>query len=95
MIANQLIGTGYGAWTSGFNKDKFFAGLYKIGTLAVGFGVLAISAHFAGNYVEGLEYISGLLLEPIAMYFTKLTRNLKDMIVGSSSESAIAKKGDK
>ena len=30
MAANQIIGTGYGSWKSGFDSDLFFKGVKKL-----------------------------------------------------------------
>lgn len=39
-----------------------------------------MAAHFAGNYVGEIEYISGLLIDPIIRYFAKLIDNLKTLV---------------
>lgn len=86
MAVNQLMGTGYGVWKDGFDKVKFFNGLHKIVLLAVGYGTVAMAAHFAGNYIGDAEYISGLLIDPIVRYFAKLIGNLK-VLVSDSKEA--------
>lgn len=81
MLANQLMGTTYGTWKKGFNKAVFCSGCYKLGILCLGYGTVAVTARYAGEYIPGAEYISGLLLEPIARYFTKLVETLRNMVM--------------
>ena len=50
MAANQIIGTGYGSWKSGFDKGLFFKGVKKIFLLFVGYGAIAQAVHFAADY---------------------------------------------
>ena len=85
MAANQIIGTGYGSWKSGFDKglfDKglFFRGVEKVFLLLIGYGAIALAVHFAADYVPKAEYLSGILLEPIARYFTKVCESLKQLL---------------
>lgn len=80
LAVNQVMGAGYGAWTEGFQKDKFLAGLYKLLILCLGYGTLALSSHVAGAYIEEAQYISGLLIEPVCRYFAKLTGTLRNMV---------------
>ena len=85
MTVNQLLGTGYGSWKSGFDKNLFVRGLKKIGLLLLGYGALAFATHFAGAYVPSVEYLSGILLEPIARYFTKICDSLRNLLNESTS----------
>lgn len=80
MAVNQLLGTGYGSWKSGFDKALFVRGLKKVGLLLLGYGALAFATHFAGSYVPSVEYLSGILLEPIARYFTKICDSLRNLL---------------
>lgn len=80
MAANQIIGTGYGSWKSGFSSDLFFKGVKKIFLLFVGYGAIALAAHFAADAIPKAEYLSGILLEPIAKYFTKVCDSLKQLL---------------
>jgi len=80
MAVNQALGTGYGSWKDGFNKPLFWRGLKKIGLLLLGYGALAFATHFAGAYVPTAEYLSGILLEPIARYFTKICDALRNLL---------------
>ena len=80
MAANQIIGTGYGSWKSGFNEDLFRRGVKKIFLLFIGYGAIALAVHFAADYVPKAEYLSGILLEPIAKYFTKVCDSLKQLL---------------
>ena len=80
MAANQIIGTGYGSWKSGFNSDLFFKGIKKIALLFIGYGAIALAAHFAADAIPKAEYLSGILLEPIAKYFTKVCDSLKRLL---------------
>ena len=84
MTANQIIGTGYGSWKSGFDSDLFFRDIKKIFLLLVGYGTIALAVHFAADYIPKVEYLSGILLEPIAKYFTKVCDSLKRMLDESS-----------
>lgn len=49
MVANQILGTGYGSWKSGFNSDLFFKGIKKICLIFIGYGAIALTAHFAAD----------------------------------------------
>ncbi len=80
MLANQVIGTGYGSWKSGYNKDLFWRGVKKITLLFVGYGAIALAVHFAADYIPKVEYLNGILLEPIAKYFTKVCDSLKQLL---------------
>lgn len=80
MAANQIIGTGYGSWKSGFSSELFFKGVKKVLLLLVGYGAIALAAHFAADVIPKAEYLSGILLEPIAKYFTKVCDSLKQLL---------------
>ncbi|EOS64972.1 hypothetical protein [Oscillibacter sp. 1-3] len=80
MTANQIIGTGYGSWKSGFDRGLFFRGVKKILLLFVGYGAIALAARFVADYMPKAEYLSGILLEPIAKYFTKVCDSLKQLL---------------
>lgn len=80
MTANQIIGTGYGSWKSGFDSDLFFKGVKKIFLLFVGYGAIALAVRFAADVIPKAEYLSGILLEPIAKYFTKVCDSLKQLL---------------
>lgn len=86
MFANQIIGTAYGSWKEGFNKELFFKGVWKIVCLALGYGALAVACRFASGYVPEVEYISGILVEPIAKYFSKICETLRKLLNDSVSE---------
>lgn len=90
MAANQIIGTGYGSWKSGFNSDLFFKGFKKIFLLFVGYGAIALAAHFAADALPKAEYLSGILLEPIAKYFTKVCDSLKQLLNESTKTEFLA-----
>ncbi|MBQ9940001.1 MAG: hypothetical protein IJO74_00465 [Clostridia bacterium] len=91
MLTNQIIGTSYGSWKNGFSKELLGKGLLKIFYLAIGYGALAFAAHFASEYVPAAEYISGILIEPIAKYFSKICESLRRLL--SDSVSDIIKSG--
>lgn len=80
MLANQIIGTGYGSWKEGFSKELFWKGVKKIILLFVGYGAIALAVHFAAGYVPKIEYLNGILLEPIAKYFAKVCDALKQLL---------------
>ena len=80
MVANQLIGTGYGSWKEGFSRALFWKGVKKIVLLFVGYGAIALAVHFAADYIPKIEYLNGILLEPIAKYFTKVCDALKQLL---------------
>lgn len=71
MIVNQVIGTSYGSWKEGFKKELLLSGLWKIASLALGYGALAFAAHYASQYVPSAEYLSGILVESIANIFLR------------------------
>ena len=80
MAVNQAVGTGYGSWKNGFDWGLFWSGVKKILLLCLGYGALAFAAHFAGDYVPKAEYLSGILVEPIARYFTKICDSLRSLL---------------
>lgn len=80
MIANQLVGTSYGAIVEGFKAEKLKVGLWKTFTTFLGYAVIVIAANYTDNYIPGSEYLSGILLEPIAGYFSKIIEKLKVLI---------------
>lgn len=80
MAANQLIGTGYGSWKSGFNRDLFWRGVKKVFFLLVGYGAIALTAHLAADVIPTAEYLSGILFQPIARYFTKICDTLIQLL---------------
>ncbi len=90
MGANQVIGTGYGWWKSGFNGQLFLKGIYKIAVLAIGYGAIAFAAKYASAVIPQMEYLSGILLEPIARYFIKVCDSLKNFLNKSTKEVVIA-----
>lgn len=90
MVANQAIGTGYGSWKSGFNSDLFFKGVKKIVLLFIGYGTIALAVHFAADYIPKAEYLNGILLEPIAKYFTKVCDSLKQLLNESTRTEFLA-----
>lgn len=80
MAVNQLLGAGYGTWKSGFDRAYFWSGVKKVGLILLGYSALAFAVHYAGNYVPNMEYLSGILVEPIAKYFTKICESLRSLI---------------
>lgn len=91
MGVNQIIGTTYGSWKAGFKKELLYTGLLKIFYLAIGYGALAFAAHFASQYVPAAEYLSGILIEPIAKYFSKICESLRKLLADSVTETAVQK----
>lgn len=92
MLANQLIGTAYGSWKEGFNGGLLWAGILKIVYLGIGYGALAFAAHYASQYIPPAEYLSGILIEPIAKYFSKICDSLRHLLDDSVSETLTQKK---
>ena len=86
MVVNQVVGTSYGSWKSGFQKDLLWKGIWKIACLALGYGALAIAAKYASNYVPSAEYLIGSLIEPIAKYFSKICESLRRLLDDSVTE---------
>ncbi len=80
MLANQIVGTSYGSFKEGFKKEKLGYGLWKLFTAAIGYAAIAFAAHFANEYIKGIEYLSGILLDPIARYFLDVVDKLKTLI---------------
>ncbi|MGI5984910.1 MAG: hypothetical protein GXY01_10590 [Clostridiales bacterium] len=80
MIANQLVGISYGAFKDGFSWSKLKYGAWKLLTTLGGYAAIAFAAHYANDYINGIEYISGILLEPIAKYFLNVVEKLKQIM---------------
>lgn len=80
LVVNQVIGTGYGTWKDKFDKNLFFSGVKKVALIFIGYGALAFAAHYASEYVPSVEYISGILVEPIARYFAKICESLRNLV---------------
>lgn len=87
MVVNQIIGTGYGTWKEGFNKQVFWKGVTKVLYLLLGYGVIALTINLAAEFVPQAQYLSGILLEPIAKYFTKACDSLKNLLNESSKDN--------
>lgn len=51
MVVNQIIGTGYGTWKEGFNKQVFWKGVTKVLYLLLGYGVIALTINLAAEFV--------------------------------------------
>ena len=90
MVANQLIGTGYGSWKEGFSWPLFCRGVKKICLLFVGYGAIALTVHLAADHIPKIEYLNGILLEPIAKYFTKVCSSLKQLLNESTKTATSA-----
>lgn len=84
MLANQCLGTAYGAWKDKFHRDYFLKGLGKILRLFFCYGAVTLAAEFAGEYIPNSEYLSGILLEPIAKYYSKICRSMRDLLNDST-----------
>lgn len=88
MVTNQILGTGYGSWKSGFSSELFFRGIKKIVLIFIGYGAIALTAHYAADYIPKVEYLNGILLDPIARYFTKVCESLKSLINESTKSTS-------
>ncbi len=91
MVANQMIGIANGWYRDGFSLHKMVCGLQKYGIILLGYGAIALIAFVAGKYFSQFEYISGLLLEPIAKYFIKLLNRLR-VVLNDNIEDVIEHK---
>lgn len=91
MVANQMIGIANGWYRDGFSIHKMICGFQKYGIILLGYGAIAFTAFFAGKYIPEMEYISGLLLEPIAKYFIKLLNRLR-VVLNDNIEDVIEHK---
>nr|WP_325200478.1 hypothetical protein [uncultured Oscillibacter sp.] len=50
----------------------------------------ALAVHFAADYIPKAEYLNGILLEPIAKYFTKVCDSLKQLLNESTRTEFLA-----
>ncbi len=80
LFVNYVIGFVRGIVLEGFDMQKFKQGGIHYLLVAFGFGALACFAFFAGKKFEGFEYLSGILLDPIARYFVKLLDTLREFL---------------
>lgn len=94
MGANQILGTCYGSWKEGFRVELLWAGIKKIFFLALGYGALAFAARYASQYVPSAEYLSGVLVEPIAKYFSKICESLRNLLNDSVTETVARRKSE-
>lgn len=94
MGTNQILGTCYGSWKEGFSVELLWAGIKKVFFLALGYGALAFAARYASQYVPSAEYLSGILIEPIAKYFSKICESLRKLLNDSVTETVAQKKRD-
>ena len=62
MFVNQCIGASYGAFREGFQKKKLLAGLWRYATVLAGYAAIALTVHLARNALDGIEYVSGILM---------------------------------
>lgn len=88
MVANQMIGIANGWYRDGFSLHKMVCGFQKYGIILLGYGAIALTAYVAGRYIPQMEYISGILLEPIAKYFVKLLNRLR-VVLNDNIEDVI------
>ncbi len=68
-------------WKEGFQKEKCIKGAERRALVLIGYSAFALIAYFAGQKASAMEYLSGLLLEPIARYFVSLLNRLRGFIV--------------
>lgn len=80
MITNHFLGSFKGTCQEHFQTKRFMEGIRKITTIAIGYGIIAFIAYLAKDVIDEIEYISGLLLKPIAEYFLKLIDNVQGLI---------------
>ena len=83
MIVNQLVGTCRGAIFEKFDKKRFWNGVKRIVIIAAGYFTISIAVFITGELFTEIDYLNGLLLEPICRYFVKLVDNLKLLINGT------------
>jgi len=88
MVINQVIGISNGWYREGFSLTKMVCGFQKYGIILIGYAAIALIAFFGGKAIPQLEYLSGLLLEPIARYFSKLVGRLTK-VLGDDIEDVI------
>lgn len=91
MVANQMIGIANGWYRDGFSIHKMVCGFQKYGIILLGYGAIAFTAYISGKYIPEMEYISGILLEPIAKYFVKLLNRLR-VVLNDNVEDVIEHK---
>ncbi len=88
LLADYVVGLLYEIWNEGFDKTKWIKGAQRYFLIFVGYGALALIAHLSSYYFEEMQYLSGLLLEPIARYFVSLLDRLKGLFLAEQENSA-------
>ena len=80
LLADYVVGLLYGIWNEGFDREKCIKGAQKYFLIFVGYGAIALIAYISSMRLAEMEYLSGLLLEPIARYFIKLLDRMKGLM---------------
>lgn len=78
-------------------KEKLLRLLQRYALIFAGYAVVGLIAFFGGRMYPNLEYISGLLLDPIFRYAVSLLDKLKSLMVRPKKEDKADKteKADK
>ncbi len=87
LLADYVVGLLYGIWNGGFDKEKCIKGAQRYFLIFAGYGALALIAHLSSYRFEGMQYLSGLLLEPIARHFVRLLDRLKALFAAERENS--------
>jgi len=94
LLTDYAVGLLYGIWNGGFDKEKCIRGAQRYFLIFAGYGALALIAHLSSYRFEGMQYLSGLLLEPIARYFVRLLDRLKGLFSAERENSAEKQAGN-
>lgn len=90
LLADYVVGLLYGIWNEGFDKEKCIKGAQKHFLIFAGYGALALIAYVSAMRLPEMEYLSGLLLDPIARYFLKLLDRMKEFMARDTAKAASA-----
>ena len=86
LLADYVVGLLHGIWNEGFDKEKCIKGAQKYFLIFVGYGAIALIAYISAMRLAEMEYLSGLLLEPIARYFLKLLDRMKGLMIKDAAK---------
>lgn len=84
MIVNQIIGTSYGSLKNKFQFSYFLNGIWKMVTILIAYGALALTAELLGEFIPEGKYLSGVLIDPIVRYYAKIYDSLRKIFSEST-----------
>lgn len=80
--------------TEGKDRERFLRLLQRYAVIFGGYTAVGLIAHFCGKYYPSMEYIGGLLLDPIFRYSVSLLDRLKMLMLRPKKDECRLEKTD-